>query len=167
MDRVKAELAKEKAGNRSLYRAYRSAKDDGIRSGRKAAGAKYKGALVAYRQFVTAGRKRTTILRNLDQAKAASSIFQEVVNKEIVDALVELQEAKDELAKLQAELDSVPLPSLAGAEDLEFTPYDDRSPPDAPAPETSEFANQISSMLDSSEAVLASIDEAGESSKEA
>ena len=54
-----------------------------------------------------AGRKRTTIMRNLDQAKAASSIFQEVVNKEITDATAELQEAKDELVKLQAELDTV------------------------------------------------------------
>ena len=90
LERTRAELAKEKAGNRPLYRAYRSAKDDGIRSGRKAAGEKYKGALVAYRQFVMAGRKRTTIMWNLDQAKAASSIFQEVVNKEIADAPAEL-----------------------------------------------------------------------------
>ena len=75
LEQVKADLAKEKVGNRSLYRAYRSAKDDSIRLGRKAAWAKYKGVLVAYRQFVTAGRKRTTIMRNLDQAKAASSIF--------------------------------------------------------------------------------------------
>ena len=49
-------------------------------------------------------------MHNLDQAKAASSIFHEVVNEEIIDATVELQKAKDELAKLQAELDGVPLP---------------------------------------------------------
>ena len=35
LERVEADLAKEKAGNRSLYRVYRSAKDDGIRSGKK------------------------------------------------------------------------------------------------------------------------------------
>ena len=106
-------------------------------------------------------------MRNLDQAKAASSIFQEVVNKEITKAPGELQEAKDELVKLHAELDCVPLPSLAGAEDLEFTPYEDRSPPDVPAPGASEVADQFGLMLDSSAAVLASIDEGGENLKEA
>ena len=106
-------------------------------------------------------------MRNLDQAKVASLIFQEVVNEEITDAPAELQEAKDEMAKLQAEIDGVTLPSLAGAEDLEFTPYEDRSPPDVVMSEGSDVADQFGSMVGSSDAVLASIDEAAEGSKEA
>ena len=59
----------------------------------------------------------------------------------------------------------MPLPSFTGAEDLEFTPYEDRSPPDMVMSESADMADQFGSVLDNSEAVLASIDESGETLK--
>ena len=106
-----------------------------------------------------------TIMRHLDQVKSATMIFKEIVDKRIADLDAELKNAESELVKYQAELNSVPLPSLAGAEDLEFTPYDERSPPEAMLPEVAEVPDQFGSMLGSSADVFASIDEVGENSK--
>ena len=113
-----------------MQKSAKMIKAQATRSGRKAASAKYRSIISKYQAHLAAREKKVVIVRRLDQCRAAAGVLEDVVAGELDDATEVLQEAKDDIAKFTADLSADPLPDLAGAEDVIFTPYSERISPD-------------------------------------
>ena len=92
--------------------------------------AEFRSVISKYQAHLAAREKKALIVRKLDQCRALAEVLEDVVASELDDAPEVLQEVKDDIAKFTADLSAEPLPDLAGAEDVIFTPYSERISPD-------------------------------------